>query len=72
MGEETEDGGAASVWIPPGEPELSDEDEAKVEPLLRELVGSHADGVLELLERFEAMELLERFEANHPRGTPHF
>jgi GNAT superfamily N-acetyltransferase len=59
----TEDGGAASVWVPPGKPELSDEDEAKVEPLLRELVGSHADDVLVLLERFESC---------HPRHAPHF
>jgi hypothetical protein len=47
----TDDGGAASLWIPPGEPELRDEDEARVEPLLRELVGSHADDVLTLLDR---------------------
>jgi GNAT superfamily N-acetyltransferase len=59
----TEDGGAASLWIPPGEAELSNEDEARVEPLLGELVGSHADDVL---------MLLDRFEANHPRHTPHF
>ncbi len=59
----TDDGGAASLWIPPGEPELSDEDEASVEPLLRELVGSHADDVL---------TLLERFEENHPRDRPHY
>jgi GNAT superfamily N-acetyltransferase len=59
----TEDGGAASLWIPPGEPELSDGDEARVESLLGELVGSHADDVL---------VLLDRFEANHPRDTPHF
>jgi GNAT superfamily N-acetyltransferase len=59
----TEDGGAAASWIPPGEPELSDEDEARIEPLLRELVGSHADDVL---------ALLERFDANHPRDPPHY
>ena len=41
----TEDGGAASLWIPPGAPELSDEDEAKVEPLLRRLLSSLADDV---------------------------
>jgi GNAT superfamily N-acetyltransferase len=57
-----EDGGAAALWIPAGEPELSAEDEAKVEPLLRELVGSRADDVL---------TLLERFEAHHPHHTPH-
>jgi len=59
----TEDGGAASLWIPPGEPELSEEDERRVEPLLRELVGAHADDVL---------TLLDRFDANHPRHTRHY
>jgi hypothetical protein len=59
----TKDGGAAALWIPPGEPELSDENEARVEPLLRELLGSHADHVL---------ALLDRFEANHPRHAPHY
>jgi GNAT superfamily N-acetyltransferase len=59
----TDDGGAASLWIPPNRPELSDADEAKMEPMLRELVGGHADDV---------MVLLERFDANHPRGVPHY
>jgi GNAT superfamily N-acetyltransferase len=59
----TADGGAASLWIPPGKPELSEEDEARVEPLLRQLVGSHTDDVL---------VLLDRFEANHPRDRPHY
>jgi GNAT superfamily N-acetyltransferase len=59
----TEDRGAASLWIPPGKPELSEEDEARFEPLLRRLIGSHADDVL---------ELVERFEANHPRDEPHY
>jgi GNAT superfamily N-acetyltransferase len=59
----TEDGGAAALWIPPGEPELSADDEARVEPLLRETIGPHADAVL---------TLLERFDANHPRDAPHY
>jgi GNAT superfamily N-acetyltransferase len=59
----TDDGGAASLWIPPGEPELSEEDEARLEPLVRELVGLHAEDVL---------ALLERFDANHPRHESHF
>jgi GNAT superfamily N-acetyltransferase len=59
----TDDGAAAALWIPPGEPELSEEDEARVEPLLRELVGSHADSVL---------TLLESFEASHPHDTDHW
>jgi GNAT superfamily N-acetyltransferase len=59
----TEDGGAAALWIPPGETELSEDDEALVEPMLRELLGGHADDVL---------MLLERFDANHPQHTPHY
>ena len=59
----TEDGGAASLWIPPGKPELSAEDEAQVEPLLRRLVGAHADDVL---------TLLDRFDSNHASAEPHF
>ena len=58
-----DDGGAAALWIPPGEPELSAEDEAKVEPLFRARVGAHADDVL---------TLLDRFESSHPRQTPHY
>jgi GNAT superfamily N-acetyltransferase len=59
----TDDGGAAASWIPPGESELSEEDEARVEPLLRELVGSNARDVL---------TLMDRFESNHPREKPHY
>lgn len=58
----TADGGAAALWIPPGEPELREEDEARVEPLLHRLVASHADRVL---------ELLESFDSNHPHERPH-
>jgi GNAT superfamily N-acetyltransferase len=59
----TEDGGAASSWIPPGKPEVSEEDAGQVEPLLRRLVGAHADDVL---------TLLDRFDSNHPSAEPHF
>ena len=59
----TDDGGAAAIWIPAGRPELTPEDEAKVEPLFRDRVGAHADDVL---------TLLGRFEASHPRQTPHY
>lgn len=54
---------AASVWIPPGGVELTDEEEERVEPLLRELVGPRAPQVLELLERFAAAR---------PREVPHY
>ena len=59
----TEDGGAASLWVPPGKAELSAEDEARVRPLLRELLGSHAENVL---------TLLDRFDSNHPTVEPHY
>lgn len=54
---------AASVWIPPGGTELSEEDEARVEPLLNDLVGARAGDVVELLERFDRA---------HPKKRPHY
>jgi len=54
---------AATVWIPPGCDELSAEEEARLEPMLRELVGSRT-GVF--------LESFERFEAAHPRNEPHY
>jgi len=59
----TEDGGAAASWIPPGKPELTDEDDAEYKALVRELPGSHVDDVL---------TLIERFDANHPHEPEHF
>ncbi|HEY1237099.1 MAG TPA: GNAT family N-acetyltransferase [Solirubrobacterales bacterium] len=44
---------AAIVYTPPGEPELTDEAEARIEPFLRSALGSHADAVLETMSRFE-------------------
>jgi ribosomal protein S18 acetylase RimI-like enzyme len=54
---------AASVWIPPGFPELSPEEEAQVPTLLERLAGARAP---------EVIELLDRFEASHPREEPHY
>jgi hypothetical protein len=53
---------AASVWIPPGGTKIAPEDEARVAPLLEELVGERAGEVMELLERFEAA----------PRNEPYY
>jgi GNAT superfamily N-acetyltransferase len=58
-----DEGAAASVWIPPGEVELTAEDEEQVEPLLRDLIGARAPDVL---------ELLDRFERTHPHEAPHY
>ena len=54
---------AAALWIPPGEPELSDEQTARVAPMLAEMLGEHSDVVFELLERFEAVQ---------PENPPHY
>ena len=54
---------AVSVWVPPGCPELSEADEARLGPMLEDLVGGRA----ELL-----MEVFDRFEAAHPRREDHF
>jgi GNAT superfamily N-acetyltransferase len=54
---------AASVWIPPEGVELTEAEEASIQPMLADLVGSRAA---------EVMELLERFDAAHPAGQPHF
>ncbi|MDX6542147.1 MAG: hypothetical protein QOI71_3757, partial [Gaiellales bacterium] len=54
---------AASVWIPPGESELTEGEEQQLEPRLEDLVGPRAPAL---------MELLQRFEDSHPRDRPHY
>lgn len=54
---------AASVWIPPGGSELTEQQEARVEPMLEDLLGTRSG---------EVIELLERFDASHPTGEPHY
>lgn len=58
-----DDGAAVAVWIPPGATELSDEQEQRIEPLLRELLGDRAD---------LALETLDRFDTAHPHDEPHY
>jgi GNAT superfamily N-acetyltransferase len=58
------DGGAAvALWIPPGEPELSDADERRLESLVKEMLGEDAARVLETFELFDAA---------HPDEEPHY
>jgi ribosomal protein S18 acetylase RimI-like enzyme len=54
---------ATSVWIPPNETELSDEQEAALEPALVEMLGLKAARVLRAFETFDKA---------HPQGAPHF
>jgi GNAT superfamily N-acetyltransferase len=59
-----DEGQAAAVWIPPGETEMSaDQDDA-----FRELAASRLgdEGAAYLAQ------VMEEFDANHPRGEPHF
>ncbi len=54
---------AASVWVPPGCPELNEADEAQLGPLLEESLGGRAKLV---------QEVFDRFEAAHPRTQDHY
>ncbi len=58
-----DDYAAASVWIPPEGIELTEEEEAVLEPMLSGVVGSHASKI---------MTLFERFEVAHPDEPPHY
>jgi GNAT superfamily N-acetyltransferase len=59
----TEGGEAASLWVPPGYPELPAEYEDRLEPLLTELLGFHGNTVFEGFGRFDAA---------HPHDEPHY
>jgi ribosomal protein S18 acetylase RimI-like enzyme len=54
---------AASVWIPPHETDLTEQEEERMGSLVTDLIGPRAPQV---------MELIERFEDSHPRGKPHY
>jgi GNAT superfamily N-acetyltransferase len=54
---------AASIWIPPGGTEMSDEQEDQLTELAGEWLGPAADDYLELLTRFDAA---------HPRDEAHY
>jgi ribosomal protein S18 acetylase RimI-like enzyme len=54
---------ATSVWIPPNGTDLSEEQEAALEPAIVEMLGADASPVI------HAFELFDRA---HPREVPHF
>ncbi len=54
---------AVSVWVPPGVRELSESDEAQLEPMLEAMLGARAELV---------MEVFDCFEAAHPRSRDHY
>ena len=57
-----DDGASAALWVPPGEPELMPEREARVKALVEEMVGESSSRTLDTMERFSAA---------HPEGEPH-
>lgn len=54
---------AVSLWVPPGCSELSESDEALLEPMLEEMLGTRAQLV---------MDVFDRFEVAHPRDQDHY
>jgi ribosomal protein S18 acetylase RimI-like enzyme len=54
---------AIAVWTPPGEAELSDEQEKELDELVRDTFPPELAA--------KVIDLFDRFEAAHPRGTPH-
>jgi GNAT superfamily N-acetyltransferase len=54
---------AATVWIPPGLPELTPAEEAELPALMRELVGERGD---------EVLGLFDAFDGAHPHSPPHY
>lgn len=60
----TQGGEAASLWVPPGIPELPPEYEERLHPLLNELFGAaHGDVVYDSFQRFDAAR---------PHDSPHY
>lgn len=59
----SDDGAAVAVWIPPGEDEMTDVQEAALRLVVTENLASAAQ---------EAMfALWDRFDSNHPQSEPH-
>lgn len=59
----TSGGEAASVWIPPGDTEMTPDQEQRLADLATNRLGPAAGDYLELLSRFDAA---------HPRAEPHY
>jgi GNAT superfamily N-acetyltransferase len=59
----TADAGAATVWIPPGKPELTPAQEARVTEVFEELLGPDV---------WRSTLLGEAFEAAHPAAPEHY
>ena len=60
----TEAGGAVSVWIPPGETEMSDEQDASFKRLAETSLGRRGAAYLDAV--------MTRFASAHPHEDPHY
>ncbi len=60
----TADRGAAALWLPPGCPELPPADEARLEPLLEDLLGAKQAELV--------LRSFGEFEEAHPPEPPHY
>ena len=54
---------AAAVWLPPGQPEMTPEEERELEAFLSATLGERAS---------EILALFEQFDDYHPRQEPHY
>src|SRR5215208_473990 len=54
---------AAAIWLPPGESELSAEDEDRIPAIVSSLAGDHTEAFMKLLEGFETVQ---------PPDPPHY
>ena len=54
---------AAAVWIPPGKPEMTNEEKVRFATLIDELVGQRAS---------ELNDLFDRFDEHHPQEPSHY
>jgi GNAT superfamily N-acetyltransferase len=59
----TDSAEAAAVWIPPGKPEMTKEEEARFASRMGELLGERAG---------ELNDLFARFDEHHPDEPPHY
>ena len=59
----TEHAQAAAVWIPPGKPEMTNEEKVRFATLIDELVGQRAS---------ELNDLFDRFDEHHPQEPSHY
>lgn len=55
---------AVAIWIPPGEPEMTEDHEAEFEALAHELMGADQAGI--------ALDAFELLDSNHPHNPPHY